>query len=281
MSEFARQAHPDAGHRERLAREIPGLSARQVQVWFQNRYATPTAVHRPSTNPFSRRAKLKRHTTDDQARMMRSRALPDDFDTTQALHAPFGAQQPHMGAAMPPMGTYSTYGEHGGVRPLTLDAVRSIGEYDQYTQSYASPTGVSPALGAFAFTPPHSVSDHIPPISSANMSPYAMQHTGAFESSRRVPMGLSEPDHGYAPLHHVQRLPLHERMSRPSGEPISSPLRTGISHSGLNTSIGQPQPPTERSSSFTDHTSYSQQRPLPPRSVGVTESDSYGLEFSC
>ena len=37
MSEFAKQPHPDASHRERLSREIPGLSPRQVQVWFQNR----------------------------------------------------------------------------------------------------------------------------------------------------------------------------------------------------------------------------------------------------
>ena len=37
MNEFARQAHPNAEQRERLSRDIPGLSPRQVQVWFQNR----------------------------------------------------------------------------------------------------------------------------------------------------------------------------------------------------------------------------------------------------
>ncbi|PWY64764.1 homeobox transcription factor [Aspergillus heteromorphus CBS 117.55] len=72
MSEFTRQAHPDASHRERLSKEIPGLTPRQVQVWFQNR-----------------RAKLKRLTSNDRERILKSRALPDDFDTTQVLRTPF------------------------------------------------------------------------------------------------------------------------------------------------------------------------------------------------
>ena len=37
MNEFARHPHPDASQRDKISREIPGLSARQVQVWFQNR----------------------------------------------------------------------------------------------------------------------------------------------------------------------------------------------------------------------------------------------------
>lgn len=37
MAEFARHPHPDAVQQERLSQEIPGLSSRQVQIWFQNR----------------------------------------------------------------------------------------------------------------------------------------------------------------------------------------------------------------------------------------------------
>ncbi|KAJ0127734.1 hypothetical protein HZ326_27373 [Fusarium oxysporum f. sp. albedinis] len=37
ISEFSIQPHPDAAHREWLSREMPGLSSRQVQAWFQNR----------------------------------------------------------------------------------------------------------------------------------------------------------------------------------------------------------------------------------------------------
>lgn len=44
MSEFSRQAHPDAAQREKLSRDIPGLNARQVQVWFQNRYTITVLI---------------------------------------------------------------------------------------------------------------------------------------------------------------------------------------------------------------------------------------------
>ena len=97
MSEFSRHAHPDAAQREKLSRDIPGLCPRQVQVWFQNRYiffartfhgllAILIHVHR--------RAKLKRLTTDDQERMRRPRALPEDFDFSQSLQPTFREDRP-------------------------------------------------------------------------------------------------------------------------------------------------------------------------------------------
>ncbi|KAL6718436.1 hypothetical protein ACLMJK_004526 [Lecanora helva] len=92
MSEFAREAHPDAGHRKRLSRDIPGLSPRQVQVWFQNR-----------------RAKLKRLTVDDQERMMRSRILPDNFDLARSLRPHRREDNPIFGADQSAIGVNIGY----------------------------------------------------------------------------------------------------------------------------------------------------------------------------
>ncbi|KAK3071048.1 hypothetical protein LTR53_009358 [Teratosphaeriaceae sp. CCFEE 6253] len=268
MSEFARQPHPDAAHRERLSREIPGLSPRQVQVWFQNR-----------------RAKLKRLTTDDRERMLRSRALPADFDMTQALHAPFGAQPPPtVGTPMPSPGAYGPLGEVGGMRPLTLDTMRRGPEFEPYApHHFASPTGITPALGAFAFTPPQSATDTLSP---ASITSAASNYSFAQESPRRFPFPIPLGTHaGYgAQQHpHVPRLHLHDRFSRPGGESAGSPLRTSMSYAGLGAHAQSQPPPQERSSSLSEHSSGFQDRPLQHRShTNPTGSSAgpIGLGFS-
>ncbi|OKP12098.1 hypothetical protein PENSUB_2357 [Penicillium subrubescens] len=122
MSEFTRQAHPDASHRERLSREIPGLTPRQVQVWFQNR-----------------RAKIKGLTTNDRERMLKSRAVPDDFDTTKVLCTPFESKSMHQTPVVSPQDYGVPNPELGTLRTLCTDCFLRPNE-DDYLVSTVSST---------------------------------------------------------------------------------------------------------------------------------------------
>ncbi|KAJ4305048.1 hypothetical protein N0V90_000578 [Kalmusia sp. IMI 367209] len=211
MSEFARQAHPDAAHRERLSREIPGLSPRQVQVWFQNR-----------------RAKLKRLTSDDRERMMRSRALPEDFDMAQALHSPFGNAH-GLGTPLASPGSYTpSFPEGNMMRPLSIDTLRR-GPID----SHISPTGISPAFGGFTFTPPQSATDTLSPISTHEGSPFGFP-SGGLDTSPRTSNPFSSSittSPAYAAHHSIPRLSLHaDRLARSRAESLSTPLRASMSY---------------------------------------------------
>ncbi|EMC92698.1 hypothetical protein BAUCODRAFT_27052 [Baudoinia panamericana UAMH 10762] len=240
MSEFARQPHPDAAHRERLSREIPGLSPRQVQVWFQNR-----------------RAKLKRLNTDDRERMLRSRALPVNFDMTQALHSPFTSQQSpnaaFVGLPMLPPILRPAFGNAVGTGPLAVDTsghISACNAYDQHGPQYSSSFSTTPALAALAFTPPQSATDLISPgttlsnaaifnmtMQSSTRSPtYGTLHSQASWQSIPEEMGHSQSATAGPQLRSSTSYPeigLGEMSQGPSlGRAASVPNRFATLHEG-------------------------------------------------
>ncbi|KAI1308795.1 hypothetical protein F5Y03DRAFT_383230 [Xylaria venustula] len=222
MSEFAKQPHPDAAHRERLSREIPGLSPRQVQVWFQNR-----------------RAKIKRMTADDRDRMVKMRAVPDDFDNVQALHSPYGAVHALGTPITPPVDFGSSSFSDHMMRPLLVDTMR------RDSDDHLSPTGLSPAFGSIGFTPgTMNNSDILSPLSpSSNDRGY---YSGHLSSPLGGPARASNPFGRHssletgAHLHSqsrqqirpLQPLSLRETMSRSRSDNLQSPLRSSMSWKG-------------------------------------------------
>ncbi|KAI1079376.1 hypothetical protein F5B20DRAFT_175866 [Whalleya microplaca] len=224
MSEFAKQPHPDAAHRERLSREIPGLSPRQVQVWFQNR-----------------RAKIKRLTADDRDRMIKMRAVPDDFDNVQALHSPYGAVQ-GLGTPISPPVDFgsSSYTDHI-MRPLMVDTMRR-GDGDDHI----SPTGLSPAFGNIGFTPSGNMNNHdlLSPISppSSDRSYYSSHLTSPLGSGHRssipfarqgnIDTGVQMNSQSRQQIRPLQPLQLRDTMSRSRSDNLASPLRSSMSWKG-------------------------------------------------
>ncbi|KAI0393417.1 hypothetical protein F5Y17DRAFT_308652 [Xylariaceae sp. FL0594] len=223
MSEFAKQPHPDAAHRERLSREIPGLSSRQVQVWFQNR-----------------RAKIKRMTADDRDRMIKMRAVPDDFDNVQALHSPYGAVH-SLGAPITPPVDFgsSSYTDHI-IRPL-LDTMRRDND------DHISPTGLSPAFSNIGFSTSGSMSssDILSPLSptSTDRGYYAGHLAGPlgggssrtpnpFARQNSLDSGVQLHSQSRQQVRPLQPLSLRETMSRSRSDNLHSPLRTSMSWKG-------------------------------------------------
>jgi hypothetical protein len=249
MSEFAKQAHPDAAHRGRLSREIPGLSPRQVQVWFQNRYVERLGFSNIVLTE-SRRAKIKRLTADDRERMMKMRAVPDGFDNVQALHSPYGAVHGIETPLQSPVEFVPSYADPM-MRPLMVNTMQREGN-----EEHMSPTGLSPAFGHVGFASQGSMGtpDVLSPLSFNSTDRYYPSHLTSPMSGGPRSANPFERQNSYQALSHARRhsrplqpLQLRETMSRSRSESLQSPLRSSMSWKGETLDYesyqtGQPSP---------------------------------------
>lgn len=187
----------------------------------------------------SRRAKIKRMTADDRDRMVKMRAVPDDFDNVQALHSPYGAVHALGTPITPPVDFGSSSFTDHIMRPLLVDTMR------RDSDDHISPTGLSPAFGNIGFTPSGTMTspDILSPLSpSSSERGYYSGHLSSPLGGSRAsnPFGRqshldtgsqlhSQPRQQIRPL---QPLSLRETMSRSRSDNLQSPLRSSMSWKG-------------------------------------------------
>lgn len=185
---------------------------------------------------------MKRMSSDDRERMMKSRALPEEFPILQTLHT-YGGRM--IGT---PLGSPTDYSPPSnlGFRPDPLGRRRPMDEE----------VGVSPTNNAFAslsFNTPTSNGDLLSPV-SGERSGYLPYVTAPLGPPQQRGNPFSRPtDYRHTS---VPRLQLHD-VPRSVSEPQSAPVRsTSYSSSPLDNSEYQLSP------------SYSMQTFVePPRSV--------------
>jgi hypothetical protein len=183
--------------------------------------------------------------------------------------------------------TFPPYGNSAAL-PLTLDTLRRSSQYQPYAGQYTSPTGVTPAIGNFAFTPPQSATETLSPASAIGGA-NAFNFQQPQETPRRPSYSMGNSmQQGYGPhASQVPRIHTHDRFARSGTEAVGSPLRTSMSYSGLNSSSvqhAQAQHQSERSNSFSGDSSYTHERTRQSRSnsnMAPNSAGPYGLGFSC
>lgn len=230
-----------------------------------------------------RRAKIKRMTVDDRDRMIKMRAVPDDFDNVQALHSPYGAVHT-LGTPISTSLDYgsSSFAEHF-IRPLTIDTMR------RDSDDHLSPTGLTPAFGSIGFASSGSMtsSDILSPLSpSSHDRGYYSSHltsplggppraSNPFARQNSLDTGIplhSQSRHNIRPL---QPLSLRETMSRPRSDTLQSPLRSSMSWKGDSIDYGSYPGSSNNPGGIGRQTSVYQSDP-----IGSTAGSSMGYDTS-
>lgn len=172
----------------------------------------------------SRRAKLKRLTSQDRDRVLKSRALPDHFDRTQMLQQPYNSR--HSANTSPTSPTTSRSSFSTGAKPLAVTNIkRNPG--DEYPVSPASAYGNyvnSPAGLSESFSPTNNTGH---PATLPRVSGVHPSHSHEYNRSHSF-------SSSYAGWQYPQRLHMPPAESGIKTEQAINPLhRSTASYPGL------------------------------------------------
>jgi hypothetical protein len=96
----------------------------------------------------TRRAKLKRLTTNDRERMLKSRALPDDFDTTKVLRTPFEGKSSGVTPVASPQGYAAPNPDFGALRTLRTERFPRSNEDEYLVSPLSSASTAGPYMSS-------------------------------------------------------------------------------------------------------------------------------------
>jgi hypothetical protein len=166
--------------------------------------------------------------------MLKSRALPDNFDMAQVLHQPYGGRAASGTPLSSPQAHQSPFPSKSDSKPLDPNPIeRASG--DEYP---ISPSSATSAYGNYVPSPTSGAP-------SLNLSPTSTtgNRTPLSAPSASLP-GANLPTHGTLPRSHsfsaayprawhpIERLQLQTSEPRSRADSLNSPLRTGLSYTG-------------------------------------------------
>jgi hypothetical protein len=182
-----------------------------------------------------RRAKLKRLTTNDRERMLKSRALPDDFDTTKVLRTPFGSRS----TAQTPIASPQDYGapnpDFAALRGIRTDPIQRPNEDDYLV----SPLSSASTAGTYMSSAGQGRNDGVPqsnmvfgrPAASASMSDLHRTIRSDFSVTRSSSMSesSSQPPSFHPGMQLSSRYGAPNQPGLPYGrQPYGIPQHAGV-----------------------------------------------------
>jgi hypothetical protein len=149
---------------------------------------------------------------------------------TPSLHSNYGSAPGGITPGASPASYGTVIQQPGHIRPLTLDTLRR----GEMGPTYISPTGIPPGMTSMAYTPPHSATDTMSPVSRPpEGAAYGYTPRSNLDSPQRA-MFPGPPSYA-SQYSQPPRLPVHDRFRRASGETAtSSPLRSSMSYGSLS-----------------------------------------------